>query len=105
MKLLFRANRRLNKAYLLKESFGRLWDYNRPGWARRFFNNWKDALKRQRLEPFRTFAAMVEAPWDGIEAYCHEEDKVAWASSRDSTTRSVSSNGTLTANVTRSISS
>ncbi len=39
LKLLFRANRRLNKAYLLKESFGQLWDYNRPAWARRFFDN------------------------------------------------------------------
>jgi len=76
LKLLFGANRRLNKAYLLKESFGQLWDYNRPGWARRFFNNWKDALKWQRLEPFCKFAAMVEAHWDGIEAYCHEENKV-----------------------------
>ena len=76
LKLLFGANRRLNKAYLLKESFGQLWDYNRPGWARRFFDNWKDALKWQRLEPFWKFAAMVEAHWDGIEAYCHEENKV-----------------------------
>ena len=76
LKLLFGANRRLNKAYLLKESFGQLWDYNRPGWARRFFNNWKDALKWQRLEPFCKFAAMVDAHWDGIEAYCHEENKV-----------------------------
>ena len=77
LRLLFRANRRLNKAYLLKESFGQLWDYKRPGWARRFFDNWKDALKWQRLEPFRKFAAMVEAHWDGIETYCHEENKVA----------------------------
>jgi transposase len=76
LKLLFRANRRLNKAYLLKESFGQLWDYNRPGWARRFFNNWKDALKWQRLGPFRKFAAMVEAHWDGIETYCYVENKV-----------------------------
>jgi transposase len=76
LKLLFGANRRLNKAYLLKESFGQLWDYNRPGWARRFFNNWKDALKWQRLGPFCKFAAMVEAHWDGIEAYCYEENKV-----------------------------
>jgi transposase len=76
LKLLFRANRRLNKAYLLKESFGQLWDYNSPGWARRFFSNWKDALKWQRLEPFRKFAAMIEAHWDGVEAYCYEENKV-----------------------------
>ena len=76
LKLLFRANSRLNKAYLLKESFGQLWDYNRPGRARRFFKNWKAALRWQRLEPFQKFAAMIEAHWDGIEAYCHEENKV-----------------------------
>ena len=45
LKLLFRANRRLNKAYLLKESFGQLWDYNRPGWARRFFEQLEGRLE------------------------------------------------------------
>jgi transposase len=77
LKLLFKANKRLNKAYLLKEAFGQLWDYQSPGWARRFFAHWKDALKWQRLEPFQKFARLVEAHWDGIEAYCHTENKVA----------------------------
>jgi transposase len=76
LKLLFRANKRLHTAYLLKESFGQLWDYNRPGWARRFFEHWKDALRWQRLGPFRKFATMVEAHWDGIAAYCRQENKV-----------------------------
>ena len=49
LKTLFEANARLNKAYLLKETFGQLWDYQREGWARRFFENWKAALKWQRL--------------------------------------------------------
>jgi transposase len=74
---LFRVNRRLCKAYLLKESFGQLWDYQRPGWARRFFDRWRDALKWQRLPSFEKFARMVEDHWDGIEAYCHVENKVA----------------------------
>jgi transposase len=39
---LLAANKRLNTAYLLKESFGQLWDYNREGWARRFFDNWRE---------------------------------------------------------------
>ena len=43
----------------------------------RFFDQWCDALRWQRLEPFQKFAQMVEAHWDGIEAYCHEENKVA----------------------------
>ena len=77
LQVLFRANRRLNKAYLLKESFDQLGDYWSPGWARRFFKNWRAALRWQRLEPFQKFARMVAAPWDGIEAYCHGENKVA----------------------------
>ena len=32
------AKKRLNMAYLLKESFGQLWSYQREGWARRFFD-------------------------------------------------------------------
>jgi transposase len=76
LKLLFQVNTRLNKAYLLKESFAQLWDYQSPAWARRFFANWRAALKWQRLQPFQKFAAMIEAHWDGIEAYCHEENQV-----------------------------
>jgi len=39
LKLLFKANQRRNIAYLLKESFGQLWDYESPAWARRFLVN------------------------------------------------------------------
>jgi transposase len=42
---LLTANKRLNTAYLLRESFGQLWDYEREGWARRFFDNWRASLK------------------------------------------------------------
>jgi transposase len=76
LKLLFKANQRLNKAYLLKESFGQLWDYRSPQWARRFFYQWREALRWQRLYPFERFALMVITHWDGIEAYCHDENKV-----------------------------
>ena len=77
LKLLLAANKRLNTAYLLKESFGQLWSYNREGWARRFFDHWRDSLKWQRLKPFEKFAAMVERHWDGIAVYCRPENKVA----------------------------
>jgi len=77
LKLLLAANKRLNTAYLLKESFGQLWSYHREGWARRFFDNWRASLKWQRLTPFERFAAMIERHWEGIAAYCHPENKVA----------------------------
>jgi transposase len=77
LKQLLTANKRLNTAYLLKETFGQLWAYRREGWARRFFENWKAALKWQRLEPYEKFAAMIDRHWDGIAAYCRPENKVS----------------------------
>jgi transposase len=73
---LLQANKRLNIAYLLKESFGQLWNYQREAWARRFFENWKQALKWQRLKPYEKFARMIDRHWDGIAAYCQPQNKV-----------------------------
>ena len=77
LKTLLAANKRLNTAYLLKESFGQLWDYEREGWARRFFENWRASLKWQRLQPYEKFAEMIHRHWDGIAAYCRPENKVS----------------------------
>ncbi|MGH8611513.1 MAG: ISL3 family transposase [Gammaproteobacteria bacterium] len=77
LKLLLAANKRLNTAYLLKESFAQLWDYRSEAWARKFFENWRAQLKWQRLKPYEKFAAMIERHWDGIAAYCKPENKVS----------------------------
>ena len=83
LKTLLAANKRLNTAYLLREScgwpraIGQLWDYEREGWARRFFENWRASLKWQRLEPYEKFAEMIDRHWDGIAAYCQPENKVS----------------------------
>lgn len=70
LKLLLAANKRLNTAYLLKESFGQLWDYSSETWARKFFDNWRASLRWQRLKPYEKFAEMIDRRWDGIAAYC-----------------------------------
>lgn len=77
LKTLLAANKRLNTAYLLKESFGQLWRYEREGWARRFFENWRASLTWQRLKPFEKCAEMIDRHWDGIAAYCQTENKVS----------------------------
>jgi transposase len=77
LNLLLKANKRLNKAYLLKESFGQLWDYNNPTWARKFFENWKAQLKWSRLRPYQKFVKLVERHWDGIVSYCRPDHKVS----------------------------
>jgi transposase len=76
LKELLTANKRLNTAYILKESFGQLWTYKSETWARRFFENWRDSLKWQRLTPLEKFAEMIDNHWDGIAAYCKPENKV-----------------------------
>jgi len=77
LQTLLAANKRLNTAYVLKESFGQLWSYQREGWARRFFENWRSSLKWQRLRPYEKFAQMIDRHWDGIAAYCRPENKVS----------------------------
>lgn len=77
LKILLKANKRLNTAYLLRESFAQLWTYNSETWARKFFDNWKSQLRWQRLKPYEKFAAMIERHWDGIAVYCKPENKVA----------------------------
>ena len=77
LKALLAANKRLHTAYLLKESFGQLWSYEREGWARRFFENWCASLKWQRLKPYEKFAEMIDRHWEGIAAYCQPENKVS----------------------------
>jgi transposase len=76
LEVLLAVNKRLNTAYLLKEEFGQLWDYQSEAWARKFFESWKQKLKWQRLKPFEEFARMVEAHWEGIASYFKEENKV-----------------------------
>ena|SRR4030043_1509191 len=77
VKTLLEANKRLNTAYVLKESFGQLWSYQTEGWARRFFDNWKMSLRWQRLKPYEEFVKLVERHWDGIAAYSRPSNKVA----------------------------
>ena len=77
VRILLKANKRLNTAYILKESFGQLWDYQSEAWVRKFYSNWKDSLKWQRLKPFEEFTKLIDKHWDGIAAYCKPENKVA----------------------------
>ena len=77
LKLLLKANKRIHKAYLLKETFGQLWDYRNETWCRKFFDNWKTQLRWSRLEPYHKFVETIERHWDKIVSYCRPENKVS----------------------------
>jgi transposase len=63
-------NRRVFKAYLLKESLERLWDYRYEGAMVNYLQKWMDQLRWQRLKPFEALAAMLLKHLDGIANYC-----------------------------------
>ena len=63
-------NRRVFKAYLLKESLERLWDYRYAGAMLNYAQKWIDQLKWQRLIPFEKLADMLVKHLEGILNYC-----------------------------------
>ena len=67
---LFALNRKLFKAYLLKESLDRLWTYTYEGAMLNYMQRWIDQLRWQRLKPFEKLAAMLLEHLDGILNYC-----------------------------------
>jgi len=67
---LFALNRRVMKAYLLKESLDRLWTYGYEGAMVRYLQRWMDQLRWQRLRPSQKLAEMLLDHVDGILNYC-----------------------------------
>jgi len=67
---LFALNRKLFKAYLLKESLDRLWTYRYEGAMIRYLRSWIDQLRWQRLRPFQKLAQTLIDHIDGILNYC-----------------------------------
>ena len=70
---LFAVNRRLAKAYLLKEQLAQLWTYTYEAAAYRFLTNWLLALRWQRLPAFQKLGALLMRHLTGILNYCHEK--------------------------------
>jgi transposase len=67
---LFQLNRRVFKAYMLKESLERLWDYHYPGAMLNYLKKWMDQLRWQRLPSFEKLAATLLKHVNGILNYC-----------------------------------
>ncbi len=67
---LFEVNRRVFKAYLLKESLEKLWDYRYEGAMVNYLRKWMDQLRWQRLPSFQELATMLIKHLDGILNYC-----------------------------------
>jgi transposase len=86
---LFILNRRILKAYLLKESLEQLWSYTYEGAASRFLLAWLDQLKWQRLKPFEKLGAMLAKHYDGLMNYCKVKVPFGVVEALNSTIRAV----------------
>jgi transposase len=53
---LLRYNLKTVRAYLLKETFQQLWDYNSTAWAAKFLDEWCRQTMRSRIEPMKKIA-------------------------------------------------
>ena len=67
---LFALNRKVFKAYLLKESLDRLWNYRYEGAMLRYLREWIAQLRWQRLAAFEKLARMLLDHLEGILNYC-----------------------------------
>jgi len=67
---LFALNRRVMKAYLMKESLERLWTYTYEGAMLRYLQDWIDQLRWQRLQPMEKLASTLLNHLEGILNHC-----------------------------------
>jgi transposase len=70
LKAALALNRRLFKAYYLKEQIERLWSYTYEGAAIRFLDDWVKSLRWQRLPAFQKLALTLLEHLEGLLAYC-----------------------------------
>jgi transposase len=64
-----KLNLKINRSYLLKESFRNLWSYKTTGWAFKYLKQWFWWATHSRLEPMRKFAWMIRRHEKNILSY------------------------------------
>ncbi len=54
-----KGNRRIHRAWVLKDEFEQFWEYKAPWAAERFLKGWITTTLKSRLEPFREFVKIL----------------------------------------------
>ena len=89
LETLFAANRRLFKAYVLREQLDRLWTYKtRPG-VLDFLLGWIKALRWQRLPEMDRLGEFLFRHIEGIAAYCDHPVRFGVVESLNTTIKAV----------------
>ena len=89
LRALFAVNRRLFKAYVLREQLDRLWQYKtRPG-VLNFLLTWIAALRWQRLPEMERLGDFLFRHVEGIAAYCDHPVRFGVVESINTTIKAV----------------
>ncbi len=89
LRALFAANRRLFKAYVLREQLDRLWTYKTRTGVLNFLNGWIDALRWQRLPEMDRLGEFLFKHIEGIAAYCDHPVRFGVVESINTTIKAV----------------
>lgn len=63
------SNRRIHRAWILKDEFERVWHFTYPGAARQFLKRWMTAALRSRLPSLKRFVTTVRNHFDNILSF------------------------------------
>jgi transposase len=69
LRSLDKGNRRIYRAWQLKDEFEQFWEYKAPWAAERFIRRWMTSALRSRLEPMRKFVNTLRQHYDGVLAF------------------------------------
>jgi transposase len=86
---LFHANRRLYKAYVLREQLDQLWTYKTRAGLARFLEGWRRALRWQRLPEMNKLGDFLLRHFDGIAAYCDHPVRFGVVESLNTTIKAI----------------
>lgn len=86
---LFALNRRLFKAYVLREQLDRLWTYKTPMGVGNFLLGWLKALRWQRLPEMQRLGEFLNRHLEGIAAYCFHPVRFGVVESINTTIKAV----------------
>ncbi len=89
LKELFAHNRRLFRAYVLREELDRLWSYRTPAGVARFLGGWLRALRWQRLPEMQKLGMFLLRHIMGIVAYCDHPVRFGVVESVNTTIKAV----------------
>ncbi len=89
LETLFAANRRLFKAYVLREQLDRLWMYKTRGGVLDFLLGWLKALRWQRLPEMERLGEFLFRHVEGIAAYCDHPVRFGVVESINTTIKAV----------------